>query len=271
MTTLACVSPHMTILGILFLQPFVPLLYFLMDKKRDQSSVSMTTKHKDIQYTTLERTADDEATEGPLTLKEKLSVARSTSPYAIVLAVGLFSEYLTLQSVVTTLAFPDAPFGPRNHYVIYTLLLMIGELMARSYGLICAGIKPGIKPYTRHTWIFALILTAILVFLAFAAWYRFLRNVWLVLVLMFLCGLCVGALAVNTYAVTGEDETVRTKTEFSRAFVQCGIGLGISAAAFLGLRTEILLKEHCLQVSSMPEYCLTRSEDGWNTTVSCFT
>lgn len=242
-----------------------------MDKKGSKNYISVTTKHKDVQYSSLDRNTDDEVVEKSLTMKEKLSIARSNFTFSLVLALGLFSEYLTLQSVVTTLAFPGAPFGPRNHYVIYTLTLMIGELMARSYGLFCDSIKPGIKPYTRHTWIFTVILTAILVFLGFAAWYRFLHNVWIVLVLMFLCGLSIGALVANTFAVVGEDETVRTKTEFSRAFVQCGIGLGVSAAAFLGLRTEILLKEHCLQVSSMPDYCLTRSLDGWNATLSCLT
>ena len=89
------------------------------------------------------------------------------------------------------------------------------------------------------------------------------------MILMFAIGPLEGSLVLNTFSVIGENEKVRTKTELSRAFVQSGPGVGIAAAAFLGLSTETLLRDHCVHLLTSSEYCLTRSVAPWNATLSC--
>ena len=123
----------------------------------------------------------------------------------------------------------------------------------------------------KQTSVFSTLMFAILRILIFAAWYRFIPSVWIVMSLMFLVWLLEGVVRVNTFSIIGlgENENAKTKTEFSRAFVVSGIPLGMSAAAFLGLTTEKLLRDHCIHLISSPEYCLTRSAAPWNATMSC--
>ena len=182
---------------------------------------------------------------------------------------GYFSFFFTLQSVVTTLAFPDAPFGPRNHYIFYTLALMTGNLTGRIYALILVTINQDCGPYTRHTWIFSSLLAVILVFLVLGSWYRFLASVWIVLALMFIVGLLLGLMYTNSYAMTGAGESIRAKIELSRAFIYSGDSIGILVAAVFGMRTEPLLREHCMQITTRGAYCLTRNVNGMNSTFSC--
>ena len=69
--------------------------------------------------------------------------------------------------------------------------------------------------------------------------------------------------------MAGAGETNRAKTELSRAFVYSGCTTGVLSAALLGMRTEPLLREHCLQVATRDVYCLTRNVNGLNSTFSC--
>ena len=220
-TTFACVNPTTAILGVVILQPIIPLMYFIMDKKGNTETVAMATQHSQVEYTRLSTQTDEEETQlsfPTLPLPDKLVIAWKTLPSAYMLIAGLLSKYLSFQAVATILAFPDAPFGPRNHYIFYTTTLFTGVLIGRSYGMILLSIRPSISPYTKHTWIFSMLMFTILIFLIFAAWYRFVHSVWIVMSLMFAMGLLEGSLLLNTFSTTGEHEKVRTKTEFSRAF-----------------------------------------------------
>ena len=232
----------------------------------------MATQHSQVKYSRLSTQPDEEVTQLSfhiLSLTDKLIIAWKTLPSVYTMTAGLLSKYLSFQAVATVLAFPDAPFGPRNHYIFYTTMVFTGVLIGRSYGAILLSIRPSINPYTKNTWIFSTLKLNILIFLMFAAWYRFVHSVRIVMSLMFAIGLLEGRLALNTFSVLGEDEKVRTKTELSRAFVQSGVGVGIAAAAFLGLSTETLLRDHCIHLQTSPEYCLTRSPALWNATLSC--
>ena len=260
------------VLGTIILLPLYPLMYIVMDKKGNTEIVTMEAQHSQVRYTRLSTQPDEEETRQSLptlSLTEKLILVWKSFPLVYSLAVGHISKYLSFQSVATVLAFPDAPFGPRNLYVFYITTAFAGVFIGRSYGVIWLSIKPSISPYTKHTWIFSTLMFTILIFLIFAAWYRFVPSVWIVMSLMFLVGVLEGALMVCTFSVAGEEENFRPKTEFLRAFLTSGIAVGFLAAAFLGLSTETLLRAHCIDLLTSPEYCLTRSPAPWNATLSC--
>ena len=266
MTVFGCVSPWTTVLALVGLPLLLPLMYYLLVKV-DHKEVPMATDYKEIPYSPVGSTENEENSK--LTCSEKLFLIKDGLKQYIPLFIGMFCEYLLLQSVSTTISFPNAPFGPRDHYVIYTLVLVIGELVGRSYGLILACIKPDIKPYTRHTWIFTVISAALMLFMLTASWYRYLTNVWIVLVVMFLAGGWVGALYVTAIAMTGVGETSTVRKEFSRAFVQGAAIFGAFVAGLLGLFVEPLLRKHCELVTMTTDLCLTRNMNGWNASVSC--
>lgn len=268
MTIWGCISPSSTILFLIIVIVLLPLSYKMLTKSEccqlnsNRSMESMS----EISYSTLpsgdleEEVREKEvAEETQLTARNKISLVFHNFSIFLMLFIGMFCEYLILQSVITTMAFPEAPFRPRDHYVIYSLVILAGELIGRSYGLILIFFKPDINPYTRHTWCFASILIIELLFLVFESWYRFLTSVWIVLFLLFPVGASVGALYVTSIAITGEHETSIAKREFSRAFVLNATPTGILAAALLGLFLESLLRKHCELITIETQYCITRS------------
>ena len=54
-------------------------------------------------------------------------------PYLIATYITWFSKNVNVQSVITTLAFSNAPFSPRDHYQYYIVALAVGEALGRSY------------------------------------------------------------------------------------------------------------------------------------------
>ena len=274
-TILACRTPKQAILIFIVVPLLLPIMYCIMEKKHDKYPVvTKATKHKGLKYISLNTSSDEELhvsseTKAELSVRDKVDTVWKTLPFALTMITGYFSSFFTLQSVVTTLAFPDAPFGPRNHYIFYTLAIMMGHLAGRNYALILILINQDCRPYTRHTWIFSSLVAVILVFLVLGSWYRFLASVWIVLALMFISGLLTGVLYTNTYAMAGAGETNRAKTELSRAFVYSGCAIGIMSAALMGMRTEPLLRKHCMQIATRGAYCLTRNVNGVSSTVSC--
>ena len=270
MTTVGCKSPSATILLLACLPLLLPLSYYLLDKswRLQVFNTSHIPSPERIPFSPLDPDGEEED-ETQLTIKDKLALVKSNFIFFLMLFIGMFCEYFILQAVITTMAFPDAPFGPRDHYVVYTLVLVIGELVGRSYGLILSCIKSDIDPYTRHTWVLTAFLASDLIFLVFASWFRFLPSVWIILVVAFFVGAVVGALYVNSVATVGKNEASRASREFARAFVLNATSTGILLAALLGLFAEPLLREHCQHVAIETEYCFTRSSSPWNANVTC--
>ena len=129
-------------------------MYYIMEKKHDKYPVvTKATKQKGAKYTLLNTSSDEKLhisseTKAELNVRDKVATVWKALPFTLTMITGYFSFFFTLQSVVTTLAFPDAPFGPRNHYIFYTLALMTGNLTGRIYALILVTIRSGIEPGT---------------------------------------------------------------------------------------------------------------------------
>lgn len=257
MTTWLCVSSRTTVLTLLCLPPLIPTFYCLMEKKQNNEPDTKTTNFKEIPYSPLNPTSTDY--QQHLSCWQKLLVIRENSILFISAFIGFFCEYLCIQSIITTLAFPNAPFSPRDHYQYYVLALWFGELLGRSYGLIVSTFLccSSIPAYTKHTWIFTSFIVASLLLLVFGAWFRFLHSVWIVLGAVLFVGLNTGALYSCTYAAAAQGSSSR-HIGFCRAFLNIAVSAGMIIASLLGLRTELLLKERCLQISENKIYCLTR-------------
>ena len=266
MTTWLCVSPSTTILTYLTILPLLFVFYCLMDKRQTTKHVSKTTVHGNIPYYALNSGQEDG--NGYLTWLEKVKTIRENALLFMSIYIGHAGGYLIVQSIVTTLLFPNAPFDPRDHYQYYTFLFMAGEFIGRSYGFFLSLMNCKITGETEHTWVFTIIILANALFLIFASWYHFLHSVYIVLAAVFCIGLNGGALYCNTYMAASRDSSSR-HIEFSRSFLTMGSPLGVVTAAFVGMYVEPLLKEHCQRTFLATDYCLTRSRHAWNTSVSC--
>ena len=156
-TILACSTAERAILAFIFMPVLLPVMYCIMQKKHDKfPAVTKATKHEGVKYTPLNTSPDEELhvsseTKAELSVRDKVDAIWKALPFTLTLTTAYFSFFLTLQSVVTTLAFPDAPFGPRNHYIFYTFAVMMGNLTGRTYALILEAINQDCRPFTRHT------------------------------------------------------------------------------------------------------------------------
>lgn len=137
-----------------------------------------------------------------LSVQEKFAVVWKMLPDLITIYIAWFSEYLIYVSVVTTLAFPNAPFSARDHYQYYIFALTGGEVVGRSYLVILSYIKAdwAEKAKVPCLWGLAIIQVFHLLFFILAVWYRFLPSVWIILLLSFSCGAGVGVFYVNAVA-----------------------------------------------------------------------
>ena len=98
-----------------------------------------------------------------LSVQEKFAVIWKMLPDLITIYIAWFSEYLVYVSIVTTLAFPNAPFSTRGHYQYYIFTLTGGEAVGRSYLVILSYIKAewAEKAKIPCLWGLAIVATAI--------------------------------------------------------------------------------------------------------------
>lgn len=268
MTTIICVPPQTTILAMSWI-PLLMLVGYAVMVKSDQKPVQGVTTHTDVTYTSLlQESTPDEG--NPLSWKEKRELIVQNIHLVLAFAVGYFSEFVTLNAVVTTIAFPNSLFDPRSHYVYYACVFMIGEFIGRSYLTFLSLVKCSYTPVLTRTWILSAILFSLLVFLTLSSWYRFVHSVWIVLALCFLVGVLAGSLYLNTFlvATAGGSDDINGKA-FSRAFLSVGPSAGVLLAGVVGLALEPALRRHCLEHAKYGEFCFTRSMTGWNKTTSC--
>ncbi|EDO38048.1 predicted protein, partial [Nematostella vectensis] len=230
MTTWACVSPQTTILTITALPLLILLIYVFLITQDLQGPFTLT---KTLSYKRITHSATAPPT--TLTWTEKLHVNRRALPITTVLVIGVICEYLALQAVVTTIAFENSPFTPRDHYEFYFFMFAAGELLGRGYAIVMHCLDTGWVYLTKHTWVFTLMLAANLAFLISVSWYRFLPSAWVIFLVLLEHGISAGALYVNTFSKAGTSEEDLQKQQFSRAFTTLGCGLGLLAAGSIGL------------------------------------
>lgn len=257
MTVWACVSPMITLTTTGIIPLSLLLFYYLLDKDRVKShQIANTYGH--THYHPL--SAKDEDLPQDLTWSEKFSSVWRIMPLILAMFVAYVSQYITIQSVFTTIAFANAPFQPRDHYVFYVMLNGAGELAGRSYLSITACITPQTvsKIIIKRTWILSILQVALMVFAVCASWFRFIENVAVIMCLSFVVGFLSGTIFVNS--VCSVPEIVEPRfSEFSLGIVSIGESLGALVASFVGFAVEPALKIHCQRTNkSHKSVCFTR-------------
>lgn len=271
MTTLLCVNPKTAMLTLLVVLPLIPVISWVISRKHSTGRGGATARGNNVQFTRIGEESHTQDIHIHLTWKEKFLAAKDNLFLAVPLFIGLFSDYLTMQAIVSTIAFENSPFDPRDHFQYYTLSFWLGEVIGRSYGLVILSFKPSYTVVTKHTWILTTIIAGNMILLVCASWYRFLPNFWFVAVLVAITGMAEGALYLNTFAVAGKDNHARYK-EFSRAFLTVALQGGIVTAGLMGLVVESQLQDHCRSDLHLGRYCFTRLTHGqWNSSSSCLT
>lgn len=271
MTTWACVSPNATILIMAAMLLLIFVCYYVMDKKHlgSPSYSSPEASEHGIKYTPIQADdaeaedtkSEDNENDNSLSYQEKLMILSQMLPNLIPIYIAWFSEYTIIQSVITTLAFPNAPFRPRDHYQYYIFVFLGGEVVGRSYLVVLSYMKAewAEKAKFPYLWVLSTIEVMHLLFFVFAAWYRFLPNVWIVLVLSFTGGATIGVFFVNALAFFRDRFDDRYK-EFAMGYTVVAMGGGTFTASMVGLMTEPLLRRHCMVLLKSDDYCFTRSK-----------
>ena len=268
MTTWFCVSSETTTLTIAGLVVLYLVFYWLMERKHsDLTSRKPEQKvFNSVQYERVQKTESaDHKQDSPspplLTRAEKLQAIKQILPTILCVVISWMSEFLVTQGVVTTYAFPNSPFPPRDHYQYYITLFLLGEFIGRSYLAFVSLIKPEFLPkvMVRKLWLLTIIEVSILVLCLFAAWYRFLPDITSLLFITFSAGLIIGIMYANVLQVFTESYEFPLR-EFVLGFVAVATGTGILTAGLLGLVVEPFFRQHCMTITELSEYCFTRTD-----------
>ena len=159
---MSCISPK-TAIAIAIPLPFLMLVFYaLLEKDNVVNGSGDPRERKEIEYTIVGSTSDSEDKEetfsacNELSCSEKLRIGFKILPFMIALFLSFFSEYLSISSVVTTIAFPNSRVLPRDHYVFYTLSYGIGKFVGRGYLFFFAFLPPDAMEFLKcpKTWIF---------------------------------------------------------------------------------------------------------------------
>lgn len=251
-------------------------MYSILEKKDfgAKETDSGSTKYEKLPSS--ENDFDEPASfENGLAWKEKFSVAKQILPYIIYLFLTYFAEYLSNQAIVTTLAFSNASFSPRDHYQYYIVSYQLGKFLGRSHIFILSCTCSKVIPYVRvkKTWILALVEIGHLLFFLFASWFRFVPHVSVILILCVTEGFIAGSMYVNSAYTVSEVVSEPKQREFALGLLTIGNGLGKLTAGFLGLHVEPRLKKHCVYDLELRDQCITRypKELGWTSNKHCGT
>ncbi|EDO46427.1 predicted protein [Nematostella vectensis] len=198
----------------------------------------------------------------------KSKIVIKVLPICLYLYVGFFAFFFSGFSVLTTLAFPNAPFKPSSHFKFYTLAFGVSRFLGGSELLFIYRLCPRILPYARihRLWVLSLLDIAHAVFFIFATWYRFIPNVWIVLALCATHGFISGSVMVNGALKAAEQFEDPVDKGIAIGMIQWGITAGIIAASVVGLFVEPALKTHCQQDLMLGQFCFTRTNytTGWS-------
>ena len=117
-----------------------------------------------------ETKSEDSENNDSLSYQEKFMIISQMLPNLIPIFIAWFSEYMIIQSVITTLAFPNAPFRPRDHYQYYIFVFLGGEVVGRSYLVVLSYVKVewAEKAKFPYLWVLSTIEVMHLLFFVFS-------------------------------------------------------------------------------------------------------
>ena len=184
--------------------------YYILNKDRVKSHAIAATYSSQKYSSVPSKEIHDPSS---LSWSEKCFAAWKILPLMLSLCFIQLFQYLTMQSVFTTLGFSNATFTPRDHYVFYVSSYGVGEFLSRSYLGAFFCFKPLIaaKITIYKTWIPTIMSAGVFVLGICISWFRFVENVYLVMFLAFLIGTFAGCVYANTLVAV--QQTVEPRYE----------------------------------------------------------
>ena len=275
-------SPKTTVLISVTWPVFYLVFYAILDKEPIEAYREMKTrKRENVRYKVIDSASDDgiSSDEEPgfkcpyqLRFGEKLRIALKIMPFIIPLFIAFFTEYLSMTSILTTVAFPNSHVLPRDHYQYYSLGYRVGKFVGRSYLFIFSCFPEAVSFLKfSKTWIFALINLGHLILFAYEAWYHFIWYLWIVILLCSTLGLSSGMIVLHSPHAVAEVLEPEEK-EFAFGLLTIGNALGAFTASLLGLFIEPYLQKSCeVHFASFHEFCFTRNGNstGWTHNLHC--
>lgn len=241
-----------------------------------KSRKSDTIRYKVIDSSSDDGVASDDETNFKcpynLACGDMLKIALKLIPFILPLFISFFAEYLSMTSIVTTVAFPRSHVLPRDHYQYYSLGYRVGKFVGRSYLFILTCIPDAVAFLKcNRTWVFALINLVHLVLFVCEAWYHFIWYIWIVILLCTTLGLSSGMIVLHSPHAAAEVLEPEEK-EFAFGLLTIGNALGGFTAALLGLFIEPYFQKSCMvHFASFQEFCFTRhgNATGWTKNLHC--
>ena len=266
---LACLSPQVSLLLITALWLLLPISYIAIEEPSNRNHPNPhPTSYQEIPYSPIKSNSSSPS-ETRLSINDMLSLAWQTLPLFIGLFVSNFCKQLLVSGVMTTIAFPNVVFTPRNQYLLYVFASGVGDLLGRPYlgYLSRCGIDD--KFTVKKPWLLALLNVSILIFMVFASWFRFwfVSHFYACAAIVMVNTLIAGIVFLNTFQFAGEGLSVAER-RFCRALLTGSLWTANLAVALIGLTVENQLREHCVY-SFDEDACFTRSPTAWDPSVSC--
>ena len=261
-----CFSPKIAIAIILPGILLFLVVYASMDRDPLRDPWIKPPSRNGIKYELL--AAADESFQNKLTWSRRFTIGWLICPLIIFLYWANFADYLSNHATVPTMAFWRAPFRSRDHYNYYNMCSHLGSFIGLSYLLVVSYTCPNQLKRVRikKTWILALICVSQNIALVAISWYHHqVLNVGPVMVLCFTGGITTGAIYANSAHVVRENLGNNTSREFGLSLLTLGVSAGQLAAGFLGLYTEVALRDRCRYALKMKARCFTQfTEARWD-------
>ena len=249
-----------------------PILFFLLYALLDKGPIG---KKMATAISSEDNLSEEDKRENKqsISFSDRLEVAKEIFPFILFLFITYFSEYLSNHAIITTLAFPNAPFNPRDHYPYYILSYHIGKFMGRSHLFLVSAVSSTLVHYVRvrRTWILALIEFLHGVFFFLASWFRFVPRVEIIIALCATEGFTAGSMYLNSVHTVSDLIADPERREFALCLLTVGNASGKLTAGLIGLFQEPFLMRHCAEDLKLGKYCLTRHSHkaGWNKNLHC--
>lgn len=267
-----CVSPQIIVAVSIPLACFFLVFYaFLVSSPLDKKSQGTT--FRGVQYSALhDQRMSQEARE--LNISENFITAWNIYMPMIYLFLQYFADDLSIQVLAAPLAYPQRALYPMGRFTYYALAHNIGMLIGRAYLLVvsitCSSAIRHVQ--IKSTWIFAAAGNALMFLFVFAAWFRFLREVGVILVMCFLVGLVTGSNYANSALLVHQQTTDVSRREFALGLLTLGSSAGSYASGLLGLFLKPYLTTHCLFELGLGNNCFPKFAYffSWEKNVRCY-
>ena len=236
----------------------------------DQRSQSIS--FPGVHYDALNDHQESQQTE-KLTISAKFFVSWYIFLPITYLFLQYFADYLSIQTVIPTLAFPNKAYYLIGRYTYYMLAHNIDRLIGRSYLLLvsitCSLAASHVQ--VKKTWILAAAGNMLMFCLVFVSWFHSAAEVEAILVLCFINGMITGSHYANAPLAISQQITNVTEKEFALGILTLGSSAGTYAAGLLGLYLRPYLTNRCLFELELAENCLLRffTFSGWTKNAGC--